>query len=145
MPSATLAAASERRRAATRATVARDATAAAPATLASHSQRLSSPTPAHCIAVYTTPPAQPHQELGTIAIVYGNTGFLEKPEDLMKTIRPEVCKAGGDAAVGIANSYGTYLKATVLSLTPAAPAKDLTTPEDASGSDTKALEGPVEL
>ena len=104
------------------------------------------PKPPDCqIAVYTTTPAQPHQELGTIAIQYGNTGFLEKPEDLMKTIRPEVCKAGGDAAVGVANSYGTYLKATVLSLTPAAPAKTLTTPEDASGSDTKALEGPVEL
>lgn len=31
-----------------------------------------------------------------------------------ESIRPHVCKLGGDAALGLANGYGMWIKATVL-------------------------------
>jgi hypothetical protein len=74
------------------------------------------PKPPNCqITVYSASPTKPHDELGVITIRSDNTGFLTKLEDVMKVIQPEVCKAGGDAAVAQPNQYGTYVKATVLS------------------------------
>jgi hypothetical protein len=76
--------------------------------------------PTCSIAVLTTPPPEPYEKLGIIDIQYDNTGFINNPEDLKKKIQPEVCRVGGDAALAFANTYGTYIKVTVLSLKPAA-------------------------
>jgi hypothetical protein len=74
------------------------------------------PKPPNCqITVYSGTPTKPYEELGTITIRYDNTGYLTKLEDVMKAIQPEVCKAGGDAAMARPNQYGTYVSATVLS------------------------------
>lgn len=74
------------------------------------------PKPPNCqVTVYSATPTKPYDELGIISIRYDNTGFLTELEDVMKVIRPEVCKAGGDAAVARRNDYGTYVSATVLS------------------------------
>ncbi len=81
-------------------------------------------------------PAEAHEELGTIDIRYdGRTDFINDTETLKRRLRRQVCSVGGDAVVGHANSYGTYLKATVLSLTPAQPAAPTAGAPDAAGGD----------
>jgi hypothetical protein len=75
------------------------------------------PKPPNCqITVYSSTPTKTYDELGTLRFVYaGNTGFLTELKDVMKAIQPEVCKAGGDAAIARPNEHGTYVTATVLS------------------------------
>lgn len=87
-------------------------------------------------AVLATAPVEAHEELGTIDIRYdGSTGFINDAETLKRRLRHHVCSVGGDAVVGHANGYGTYLKATVLSLTPAQPAAPTTAAADATAGD----------
>jgi hypothetical protein len=75
------------------------------------------PKPPDCqVTVYSSMPVKPHDELGTLSIRYeGNTAYLTELKDVMKAIQPEVCKAGGDAAVARPNEHGAYVRATVLS------------------------------
>ena len=94
------------------------------------------PKPPTCdFALLTAPPDASYEQLGTIDIQYDNTGFLDKPELLKKKIQPQVCKAGGDAALGLANTYGTYVKATVFSSQPATAAAQPADVPDTSGSE----------
>lgn len=74
------------------------------------------PRPPYCqVTVYSATPKQPHEELGDISIRYKNSRFLTQFQEVPKVIQPEVCKAGGDAAVARRNEAGIYVSATVLS------------------------------
>lgn len=67
--------------------------------------------------VLTAVPNEKFQELGVLEL---NAGLYSKGEWTTSTsqfkehARPHVCKAGGDAIIGIVNGYGYYVKGTVI-------------------------------
>ncbi len=70
------------------------------------------PRPENCeFEMLTGAPAGSYVELGTLDLTAGATTNLG---EFRSGIRPQVCRAGGDAAIGIANGNGIYIKATVL-------------------------------
>ena len=70
------------------------------------------PRPENCeFEMLTGAPSGSYVELGTLDLTAGGTTNLG---EFRSGIRPQVCRAGGDAALAIANGYGIYIKATVL-------------------------------
>lgn len=66
--------------------------------------------------VFTSVPAQGYREIAVIDVhsgPYGDKRYTELPA-FTTEITPYVCEAGGDATVGIKNSNGIYIQATVL-------------------------------
>lgn len=59
----------------------------------------------------TAQPSGNYIELGTLDLTSGATSNLG---EFRSAIRPQVCKAGGDAAFAFINGYGYYIKAVVL-------------------------------
>jgi hypothetical protein len=104
------------------------------------------PKPPTCpITLLKAAPAAPYEELGTIDILYDNTGFLSKQEELKRKLQPEVCRVGGDAALGIANSYGTYIQAKVYSAKTQQPKAKPMADGGAETSGSEAPDGAAEL
>lgn len=74
------------------------------------------PRPNECeFDIYTTLPEH-HVEVGTLDVEPGGYGHnvYTKLDEFKNHIRPYVCRAGGDAALALANGYGMYVKATIL-------------------------------
>jgi hypothetical protein len=70
------------------------------------------PRPENCeFEMLTAAPTGSYAELGTLDLTSGAPTNLG---EFRSAIRPQVCRAGGDAALAIANTFGIYLKATVL-------------------------------
>ncbi|MDB5219364.1 MAG: hypothetical protein JWO86_7291 [Myxococcaceae bacterium] len=68
--------------------------------------------PQNCqFEMLTGQPAGNYIEVGTLDLTAGGTTNLG---EFREGIQPQVCRAGGDAALAIANGYGIYIKATVL-------------------------------
>lgn len=66
--------------------------------------------------VFTVAPSGNYVEIGAIDVqpgAYGSNAFTDLAS-FKAEIEPEVCRAGGDAAVAFANGYGMYIKATIL-------------------------------
>lgn len=77
------------------------------------------PRPDNCtFDMLTAPPNGGYIELGTLDLTTGATTNLG---EFRSGIRPQVCRAGGDAALALANGYGVYIKATVLKRVEEAP------------------------
>lgn len=87
-------------------------------------------------AIVSSEPGVDHQKLGSFDIQYDNTGFIDKPETLKRKIQPDMCRVGGDAALGHLNTYGTYIKVTVYGLASTAPES-----EDKEEDDSRASSG----
>ena len=83
------------------------------------------PREASCdFAVLTVPPASGFVEIGAIDFSQSFTGKMYSELDELKTaITPDVCKAGGDAAIALANGLGEYIKVTIVKRVPDAPAR----------------------
>jgi hypothetical protein len=62
--------------------------------------------------VFTAAPSGPFVEIGTLDVLYND----QKLSDFKKHIAPDVCAAGGDAVIAMANGLGFYIKATVLKI-----------------------------
>lgn len=62
----------------------------------------------------TAVPAGGFIEIGTVDLEPGPLNRTTSLSDFKRNIRPYVCKAGGDAAVALANGLGIYIKATIL-------------------------------
>ena len=78
------------------------------------------PLPENCpFEVFTAAPTGNYIEVGTLDLTAGGTTNLG---EFRRGIRPQVCRAGGDAALALANGYGVYIKATVLKRVDAPPA-----------------------
>ena len=70
------------------------------------------PRPDNCtFDMLTSPPNGGYIELGTLDLTGGAPTNLG---EFRSGIRSQVCRAGGDAALALANGYGVYIKATVL-------------------------------
>ena len=68
--------------------------------------------PENCtFEMLTSQPNGGYIELGTLDLTGGASTNLG---EFRSGIRPQVCRAGGDAALAIVNGYGIYIKATVL-------------------------------
>ena len=68
--------------------------------------------PENCeFEMLTAAPSGGFIEIGTLDLTAGGTTNLG---EFRNGIRPKVCRAGGDAAIAMANGYGIYIKATVL-------------------------------
>src|SRR5215217_5766885 len=85
----------------------------------------------------TTAPAGEFIEVGAIDVQPGGygTNVYTDLSSFTQKIAPYVCKAGGDAAIGVANGYGMYIKATILKSVPApssSPPSATTEPTPAS-------------
>jgi hypothetical protein len=93
------------------------------------------PRPEDCtFEIFTSPPNGAYVEVGTLDLTSGGTTNLGY---FRAGIRPQVCKAGGDAALAIANGGGVYIKATILKRVegppPSATAPALSPSQPASG------------
>jgi hypothetical protein len=68
------------------------------------------------IRVFTTPPVSGFIEIATIDVRSGayRSNSYTRIDDFKDEIRPYVCRAGGDAAIGYANGEGRYITASVL-------------------------------
>jgi hypothetical protein len=87
--------------------------------------------------ILTATPAQGFVEIGTVDVtpgLYGDKVFREL-RDFKEEIHPQVCAAGGDAAIAIPNGYGAYIKATVL--------KRVAPPPDIAGARRPAAPAPA--
>ena len=80
------------------------------------------------IDVLSTRPDRPFDELGIIdfagGVVGKNTGqrsgVPDSAGELKEKVRPEVCRAGGDAVISEINGVCQYVRATVVRYRPAA-------------------------
>jgi uncharacterized protein YceK len=72
----------------------------------------------------TTVPSRPYVELGVVDLPMDALGanMITNLADFKAKIAPQVCEAGGDVALTTANTYGMYLKATILKFTAEPPA-----------------------
>lgn len=79
---------------------------------------LSSRAPNCDFQIFTATPSASFEELGTIDVEPGWSGIntYTKLTDFKERIAPEVCRAGGNAAVAMANGFGMYIKAVVLNV-----------------------------
>jgi len=66
--------------------------------------------------LFTAQPGGKFVEVGTIDVNPGGSGHNVHTDltSFKQEIRPHVCKLGGDAAFGLANGHGMWIKATVL-------------------------------
>ena len=84
---------------------------------------IQSPEPMTCdFGVFTFMPAAGYIETGVVEVTPGD--WLDVNNyvgSLKKEIEPAVCRAGGDAAVGIANGHGIWLRAIILKRTEPRP------------------------
>ena len=73
--------------------------------------------------IYTTSPNSPFIEVGTIDVSPGYAGvnWTSDLGSFKQKIRSQVCEAGGDAAIALANGDGLYVKATVLKMNEGSP------------------------
>lgn len=84
----------------------------------------------HCeFQLLTVAPAGNFVEIGAIDVKPGGYGTNQYSDvaAFKAKIEPEVCGAGGDAALAFANGLGFYMKATILKsggATPSAPAAE---------------------
>lgn len=74
-----------------------------------------SPKPKTCEFEILTALPENHVEVGTVDVKPGEYGpWYRDLGEFKEFIRPQVCEAGGEAAVALANGNGIYVKATVL-------------------------------
>jgi len=87
------------------------------------------PKPDNCsVEVVTSTPSRTFQEVGTLE--YYNGPEPKTLADFKKAVAKQVCSAGGDAVIAIADDKGLYTKGTIISyMGPAAPAQPGAVPE----------------
>jgi hypothetical protein len=74
------------------------------------------PKPDNCvIEVVTSQPSRDYQELGQLE--YYNGKEPTTTEAFKKAVWAQVCQAGGDAVIAIADAKGRYTKGTVIAYT----------------------------
>ncbi len=77
-------------------------------------------------------------EIGTVDILaVGQHVDSRRLDQVKELIERDVCGAGGDAAVAIANGFGSYIKATILKSTGVAPAANAPTAAEGCRFDTQ--------
>lgn len=71
------------------------------------------PKPDNCkVDVVTAPPTGNYEEVGTLDFYNGTEP--KNVDDFKKAVAKQVCKAGGDAVIAIANDKGQYTKGSVI-------------------------------
>jgi len=97
-----------------------------------------SPKPDNCkVDVMGSQPTRGYEEVGTLT--HYNGPVPKTTDDLRKAVSKQVCQAGADAVIGVANDKGEFTKATVIKYAgdmavPLKPAVDTPPPQ---ASDTE--------
>jgi len=97
-----------------------------------------SPKPDNCkVEVVTSQPTANYEEVGTLE--YYNGPLPKNPDKFRDAVAKQVCGAGGDAVIAIANDKGEYTKGTVIKYARdmASPVKPVTDTAPPQASDTE--------
>jgi hypothetical protein len=77
------------------------------------------PKPENCtFDVLTARPDSPFDELGVLDFSGGSGYAASNAREFMHSVRPDVCRAGGDAVLAEINGLGRYVRGTVVKYRP---------------------------